>query len=211
MAGASFDISGLDELVRETTDDIQGALKGAMEDVVLGKNLPALRADIAQGGFHNASKLAGTWRGRVYSDGNGFVWNRAGDIIETFSLGLTIRAPGGRYLAIPFGRAVAIVRSLNRAENRSRDGGGKFVDEAAKVNRVAGALGVHRLVFERAKGGNAVLVAPNRVRNEPGEVLFLLLKSVTLRQRIKGLALLQQLQESFADDFQAALDERLSV
>jgi hypothetical protein len=197
-----------------------GRANTAAARVVMRQYLQELREDIASGGFVNAQRLSKTWRGKVYPDHKDaiapalFALNKAAEIIAAFELGMTIRARSRRYLAIPVGPAVAIVRRLNRPANRSRDASGRFIDEADKVMRVAAALGVDHLEAHFNRTGHGVLVAPGqhltrtgRVsrRSGPDTVLFILLPQATLHRRIRGRALLANFDRRFGTDFEDAL------
>ena len=190
------------ELAKEEKRLATAATKAASD--VLKAYLGELRADVRGTGFHNASALANTWRGRVYPSGGVsvspavYIWNRAAEIVDAFSMGLTITAGGGRYFAIPVGPAVAIVGSLPR----SRDVAGRFANESAKVDRVAQALGVALHYVPDRRGGGTL-------QDRKGTVLFVLVRSFTPPKRMRGRQLLQSFNERFAGDFERALERYL--
>lgn len=109
------------------------------------KNLKnALRSDIRSAGLGN--KLANTWRGETYPKGrdsmnaSAFLWSKAPHIVDAFNRGVTIRAKGVRYLAIP-------------TENTpKRIGRKKITPELYEASR-------GDLQFVKGSGGNAFLVA----------------------------------------------------
>ena len=164
-----------------------------------------LRADLA--GL--SPKLRNTWRGRVYgNDGLSpaiYLWNSAPLIVDAFSMGVPIRASGGRFLAIPVGRARTILKTLNRTENRSRDGGGRFMSEGKTVDRVAAALGVN-LGFRPPRGGKAGELFARGLGSRPDELLFVLVKQVHLPVRVRGRAALPSLSARVAAEFATALE-----
>ena len=197
--------------------------------VLMKQDVAKLRADVAGGGFYNGVKLSRTWQGRVYPTGKpsaeaaGYIVNRAATIIDAFALGVTITVVNAKYLAIPEGPAKAIVRRLNQAQNRTRDAFGRFDEESGTVMRVARALGVAKLEARIDKGtGRGVLVAVGKSITRTGKmsaakgarpdtVLFALVRAATLKQRIRGRALLAELQASAPADFDAALLARSAL
>jgi hypothetical protein len=238
MAGikASFRLNGTAGDVRAATlkrlqgdaDDaekrIAYAHTGAMQDV-MKTNLAILRADVAAGGFYNGLKLSKTWQGRVYPSGGfsvepaAYIFNKANVIIDAFELGVTITVQNRQYLAVPVGPAKAIIRELNKAQNRGRDDSGRFVDEAGTVERVATSLGYSKLIPKIDKAlGAGVLVAPGKSLNDRARrdgksqdtVLFILTKTATLKQRIRGRQLLAQFDTNFEAQFTAGISVRLS-
>ena len=207
----------------EAKAEIARANTGAARQV-LQTYLQELRDDVLAGGFHNAQALSKTWKGKVYPDHKDalapalYVSNKAAAIVTAFELGLTITVKGRRFLAVPVGPAVAIVRRLNRAGNRSRDATGRFVEEGDKVARVARALVLPSLAFHfDPKTGRGVLLAEGvkltstgrfSRRGGPATVLFILLKQATLKKRIRGRALLASFDQRFGPNFEAALAAR---
>lgn len=215
----------LEEVKEEQVKAVAAAHTGAAK-ALAGRYKARLRADIAGGGFANGDRLSKTWQANTYPAGkpalDPAIWikSNAGDILEAFALGVTITVRNAEFLAIPQGQAKAIVRRLNQASNRSRGAFGQFVDEAGVVQRVAAALGVHLVpIIDRATG-HGVLVAESPVRLTPtgrrakhqtGEntVLFVLVKSATLKKRIRGAAILEDFKASFLADFVAEVASRL--
>lgn len=187
-----------------------------------------LRADIRSGGFHQANRLANTWRVKTYRDGADdmepalFIWTRAGLIVDAFTQGATIRARNATFLAIPQGPAKAIVRRMNRAANRSRDDFGRFAGEANPVARVEAALGVELVaVFDRSRRAGVLITADSRrltatgrasrsTRSGGGTVLFVLVRQATLKRRIQGRRLLDSFARRFEGEFGRALQALLS-
>lgn len=191
-----------------------------------------LRADVVAGGFYNALKLSKTWRATTYPargkpsiNPAGWIATKAVDIIEAFTLGVTITAPAGHFLAIPVGPAKEIVRRFQRDVARSPiDGGlgrsaaGKYAELGSHVQQVAAALGVEKLDLRlNPQTGRGVLVAGGRSLTKGGKdrssgpetVLFILVRQATLKKRMQGLALLADLQRSFPEDFEKLVQSML--
>jgi Family of unknown function (DUF6441) len=198
-------------LKKAATSAMNGVVKHAVTD---------LRADIAGGGFQRQT-LTKTWHAQKQPGGQdaldpaAFIWNKAGPIIDAFANGITIHVNGAQFLAIPEGPAKGIIKSLNVASLRSREGG-QFAKEDNPVARVAAALGVELVAKIDQARGEGVLVAANPVRLTPktgklakrqdgsNTVLFVLVKQATLRKRIQGRALLEQIKGRFAGEYGAA-------
>jgi hypothetical protein len=203
---------------------LKQASKRAMDKGVTQPGKRKLRATIEATGFYKASALAKTWRGYTYDDrpdelAAAFFKTRAAVIVEAFEDGATITAKNTTYLAIPQGPAKAIVHNLNRAANRSREGG-KFAKEDDPTARVAAALGTTLVPIINPATGNGVLVAASGARYTPtgrfakrqqgqATVLFALVKQATLKRRPMGREVLKQISGSFVGDFYAALAEEL--
>lgn len=188
-----------------------------------------LRADIAAGGFHKAQSLAKTWQGRVYprrpESLDVAVWfkSKAALLIEVFESGTVISAAEGRFLAIPLGPAKAIVRRLNRAAARGesrRDNWGRFEKADSYVDQVAAALGVDLVPIINRQTRTGVLVADNGLRltragraarSQAGQAtpIFALAPMATLRPRIKGHRLIEEIERNFGPDFIHALQGEL--
>lgn len=203
---------------------------------VIGGYKAQLQDDVARSGMVNAARLAKIWRGVVYPQSGaslspaGYVKAGSGPVgsasrqsaallVDAFELGVTIRARGSRFLAIPVGPAKAIVRRLNLARNRTRDSSGRFSDEAGMVQRVAQALGLPKLEARIDVGLKAgILFAPGinlndrnrRLRRPADTILFILVPQATLRKRFRGRALLAELQQAFPADFGAAAFDELA-
>ena len=175
------------------------------------KFVEELRADVRDSGFRNAGRLANTWRGRTFPSSGGslspaiWIFNRSPQIVDAFSLGVPIRARSGRFLAVPVGQAVEVLRSLNLARNRSRDGVGRFRSEGKAIDRVAERLGAD-LGFRPPMGGKPGLLFARAGRGRTEEVLFVLVKSVNPPVRMKGRAMLPALSARVAQEFAAALE-----
>lgn len=177
-----------------------------------------LRADVEAGGFYRASSLARTWRGATYPrernslDVAGWLSTKLAMLIDVFEHGVVISTSSGKYLAIPLGPAKAIVRRLNLARNRSRNAWGKFVKEADTVERVATALGVDLVPRINPQTGEGVMIAENSLRLTPtgrtakrqeggGTPIFALVRQATIKPRIRGMALVEEIERSFPADF----------
>ena len=184
-----------------------------------------LRDDLAAGGFYRAERLAKTWRANVYPKAGGSfdpalqLVNRAGDIIETFSSGATITAHAATYLAIPLEPAKAILRRQNQAKNRTRTWGGQFDKEDTSIKRVERVLGARLTPVLNHTTGKGVLVAPGTFGNSGRRLkrqgrptaFFALVRQATLKKRIRGLALVEEIRVGFAESFDRALSPRLGA
>ncbi len=178
-----------------------------------------LRADLAQGGFYRADRLAKTWRANVYPRQGGSldpalqISNKAGIIVQAFSQGVTITPSSRKWLAIPLDPAKVILRRANQAKNRTRTWGGKFDVEDSGVKRVERALGIKLVPIINKSTGRGVLIA-NGTYGKSGRRLkrqtrptpfFALVREATLKKRIKGLSLLDDIAKSFPGQFDAAV------
>lgn len=210
---------------------LHGAYWRAMNRVVeAGKG--RLRADIIAGGFHNANSLANTWRGNAYPrdrnslDVAGWIYTRAGMLISVFEEATVIKVAGNaQFLAIPLGPAKAIVRRLQQQKKKGligRNAWGRFEKDDSYVEQVARAMGVDLVPIIAADRQTGVLVAADKrgltptgrkvkaLANSPTP-LFALAKTATLRKRIKGQALLDEIMKNFPSDFVHALMGELAV
>ena len=164
----------------------------------------------------NSPKLPTTWRLKVYPAAGVetfnpavFVWSEAPRIISAFSSGDTVIKPvnGGRWLWIP---TENVPRTRGGARMREMDLGRLvkkwFFLPARNGNMVVCAQAAitprrkHRKGFARAtkadvKGGNAKLV-----------VMYVLVKQVTLRQRLDLNAIVTRARSEFAVGMQAAVE-----
>lgn len=196
----------------------------AMDRVVqAGKG--RLRADIVAGGFHQGAALSKTWRAYAYPraknslDVAGYFFTKAGTIIDAFEMGVTIRANGKTFLAVPTAPAKAIIRrrwnSVKRGET-GRDAFGRIEKQDDYVAQVAAVLNTELIAIYSPDGSGGVLVAANDVtltrtgreaKNQARRAtpLFVLTKTATLRRRIKGRAILEEIQRNFPGDFAQAL------
>jgi len=129
-------------------------------------------------------RLAFTWRGKVYPQGQqsinsaGWVYSKAPEIVGAHARGATIRAKGGRFLAIPLpaagksGREHMTPKIWERNTGQKlrfvprRRGGGLLVLDRGRLTK----RGVARVAGARAK---VVATVP----------LFILVPQVTLRKR----------------------------
>jgi Family of unknown function (DUF6441) len=211
--GASGDLAAamqgrLDAVVAARVKTVETGMTAAMGAVVK-RAVTDLRADIAAGGFSNL-KLTKTWHGQTLPGGKpvmdpaGWLWNKAPTLLDAFSNGVTITVKNAQFLAIPQGPAKGIVARLNQAGNRTRNGFGRFAREENPVARVAAELGVELVAHIDQATGKGVLVAASPTRLTPrgrlakrqtgaNTVLFVLVKQATLRPRIKGRAMLDEI------------------
>lgn len=235
-ADLSLAIKGkLQEKLDQDMLALERAYHGAMTRVVdAGKG--RLRADIVAGGFHQGVALSKTWRGNVYPkarnslDVAGWLYTKAGLIIDAFESGVTIRvASGGKFLAIPLGPAKAIIRRLRRqkmtgarSSGFGRDSAGMFTKDDSYVDQVASALGTDLVPIISPDGQSGVLVAANQLtltktgkeaksQRKAATPVFALTKQATLRRRIKGRAILGEIERNFSSDFINALAGELSI
>lgn len=214
---------------------LERAYHGAMTRVVeAGKG--RLRADIVAGGFHQAIALSKTWRATVYPKGKnslevaGWFYTKAGLIIDAFESGVTIKVTNGaKFLAVPLPPAKAIIRRLRRGKmTGSRDSGagrdvrGRFTKDDSYVEQVGAALGSELVPIIAKNGQTGVLVAANDVtltrtgkeaknQRRAATPIFALTKTATLRRRIKGRQILDEIANNFPADFVHALAGELSA
>jgi hypothetical protein len=219
----------LDAAIQSDLQRLELAYWRAMDHVVqAGKG--RLRADVVAGGFHQAQALSKTWRAETYPksrnslDVAGYFHTKAGLIIDAFEMGVTIRVgSGAKYLAIPTDPAKAIIRRLRRAKMRGpREGGtgrdefGRYTKDDAYVTQVASALNVDLVPIIARDGSGGVLVAANELtltrsgreaKNQARRAtpLFVLTRTATLRRRVRGRAILAEIQRNFPGDFAQAL------
>lgn len=222
--GAAFQ-GKLDDLIKTRLGTVQGAFTGAMGDFV-AHAVRDLRADILAGGFANGAKLAKIWHGQTLPanaptlEPAGWFWNKATDILDAFTNGVTITVRNAKFLAIPLGPAAAIVKRLNQAANRSRNAFGKFVDEDNPVARVERQLGVKLIAVIGRDGDKGVLVPATPLtltkggrtaKHQTGRAtpLFLLVHQATLKKRIKGAAMLTEIQDRFEGEYASGVASRL--
>lgn len=199
------DLQRLERVYWEAMDRVVQAGKGR------------LRADIVSAGFHRAQALSKTWRGFTYPKSKnslevaGWISTKFEQLIDVFENGAVIQATDGKYLAIPVGPAKAIIRRLNQGRNRSRNAFGKFEREANPVERVATALGVDLEPRIDRQTGKGVLVAVSlrltptgrSAKRQDGTAtpLFVLARQATLKPRLRGMALVQEIERAFPNDF----------
>ncbi|MCG2662568.1 DUF6441 family protein [Brevundimonas sp.] len=210
---------------------LEAAYWRAMSRVVeAGKG--RLRADVIAGGFHNARSLANTWRGAAYPrdknslDVAGWIYTRAGMLISVFEEATVIKVAGNaQFLAIPLGPAKAIVRRLQQQKKKGligRNAWGRFEKDDSYVEQVARAMGVDLVPIIVPDRQTGVLVpADKRTLTPTGRAaknqakaatpLFALAKTATLRKRIRGQALLDEILKNFPSDFVHALMGELAV
>lgn len=198
----------------------------AAMDVVVQDGKNRLRADVVAGGFHKAQALSKTWRGNTYPKSKnslevaGWIYTRAGLIIEAFSMSTVITVSGNaQFLAIPTGPAKAIVRRLQQQKRRGltgRNAFGKFMKDDSYTEQVAAMLGVDLVPIIAADRQTGVLIASDRQTLTPtgraaknqsraATVLFALTKTATLKKRVQGRALLEQIERGFPAGFASAL------
>ena len=219
--------SSIDSRLKE----IEGAYWRAMDRVVeAGKG--RLRQDIIGGGFQNANALSKTWRGNTYPKSKdslevaGWIYTRASLIIDAFSAATVIKVRGNaQFLAIPQGPAKAIVRRLQKQKKKGligRNAWGRFEKDDSYVEQVAAALGVELVPIIAPDRQTGVLIAASRTtltptgreaknQNRAATVLFSLTKTATLKKRIKGRALLDEILQHFPGDFAHALAGELAT
>lgn len=239
VEGSSGDFAlALQGRLQETIDADYRALEGAyfraMERVVeAGKG--RLRADIIAGGFAQGQALSKTWRATTYPkaknslDVAGWFHTKAGIIISAFEDGVTIRVGNGaKFLAIPSPAAKGIIRRLRRSKmtgprsgGLGRDFGGRFTKDDSYVEQVASALNTDLVPIIARDGQSGVLVAANQVtltgsgreaknQQKAATPIFYLTRTATLRRRIKGRAILDEIGRNFSSDFVQALAGELA-
>lgn len=214
---------------------LEKAYYGAMNRVVeAGKG--RLRADIVAGGFHQSIALSKTWRAITYPKGKnsldvaGWFFTKAGLIIDAFESAVTIRvSSGAKFLAVPLPPAKAIIRRLRKAKMTGarnsgfgRDNWGRFTKDDSYVEQVGAALGTDLVPIIARDGQSGVLVAANDVtltrtgreakaQQRPATPIFALTKTATLRRRIRGRQILDEIANNFQSDFVHALAGELSA
>jgi hypothetical protein len=226
QSGLSLAFQGrLMEEIDTARTRIERAYPKAMDKGVTQPGKRQLRATIEATGFYKAAALAKTWRGYTYPSSQptlepaAFFKSRAGVIVDAFDAGVVITAKYGKYLAIPEGPAKGVIHNLNRAANRSREGG-KFAKEDSPVARVAAALGTDLVPIIDEKTNRGVLVATSGARltrtgrmakNQRGSatVLFALVRQATLKPRPMGREVLRRIEANFLTDFTGALAAEL--
>lgn len=93
----------LRSMMKAELKDIGDAARKSIAESTTGLK-EELRAEVRGAGMGN--RLATTWRSKLYPnegplDSAGFVYSKAPKIIDAHSRGVTIRAHGGKYLAMP--------------------------------------------------------------------------------------------------------------
>lgn len=236
VEGESGDLAlALQGRLQESIDDQLRALEGAYwraMDRVVEAGKGRLRNDVIAGGFHQAAALAKTWRGQTYPrdkdslDVAGWLTTKIGLLIDVFSTGTVIRVSGNQqFLAIPLGPAKAIVRRLQRQKKKGligRNAWGRFTQDDSYVEQVAAALGTDLVPIIAKDRQSGVLVPANQLtltktgkeaKNQARAAtpVFALTKTATLKKRIKGRALVEEILSGFPSDFAHALAGELAV
>lgn len=244
QAGLALSVDGTDQSdlalafqgrLQETLDAQMRALEQAYwraMDRVVEAGKGRLRADVSAAGFHRGEALAKTWRGITYPAGKdsldvaGWLYTKAGLIIDAFSEGVVIRVKGNaKFLAIPLGPAKAILRRRQQMKRRGligRNAWGRFEVDDSYVDQVAEMLGVDLVPVIAPDRQSGVLVAADRATLTPtgraarnqaraATPLFALAKMATLRKRLKGRALVDEILAAFPNDFPHALAGELAV
>ena len=120
-------------------------------------------------------RLVKAWRGRVYENDGinaaGFVWSKAPKIVRAFDEGVTIRAKGGRWLAIPTENALRRGKSAGGRSSMS-----KRISPRSYVWR-------DRLGFVLVNPRLALLVERKK-GHKKSLVMFILVKQVKLKKRL---------------------------
>lgn len=191
--------------------------------------LEELRADVRGSGLANASRLANTWRMRLFPDQLGpqtagqprrravdaaaFLYSRAPVIQRAFEEGVAIRSREGLFLAIP--TEAAPQRDIGSRGSRRR------LIEAAEAR-----FGALRFVFRpngpsllvadaRQSSAGRFVRASDRVRRTGNQlatvVLFVLVPQVRLRKRLDGAAIRARAERNFEPWFRRRLEELLAA
>ena len=147
-----------------------------------------LRAEVRSAGMGN--RLATTWRSKLYPnegplDSAGFVYSKAPKIIDAHSRGVTIRARGGKYLAIPTDAAPKKGTDGKRVTPKtmpSRFGELRFVPRAGKPPLL---VADNLRVSTGKKGGflRASATAQRTGRGVATVVMFILVPQVKLKKK----------------------------
>ena len=167
-------------MAQELDDATAGVQRGVQQatDLLKGR----LRTQIRRAGFRGkTTRLEKTWQGKFYrNDGlnaAGLVYSKAPRLIQAHTEGTTIRARGGKYLAIP-------------TENVPRRLFGK---QKPSPGQWPARLGKLQFIPTRTGG---VLVVKNYTRTRTGRestaknpksrtvVMFVLIRQITLKKRL---------------------------
>ena len=152
-----------------------------------------LRSDVRSSGM--GGRLANTWRAKVFPnagpmDTAGFVYSKAPLIIDAHDRGVTIRAKGGKYLAIPTDAAPRKGTDGKRVTPKTLPasyGELRFVPRPGK-NPILVADNVRVSGAGKVRGGTQVSRAKGRVRVRQSRsgvsaVMFVLVPQVKLKKK----------------------------
>ncbi len=186
--------------------DLEVAVKSAVAAAT-----EAMKDDVREAtwrAFSMSNRLPKAWRSQVYPrnaasmDAAGVVYVRktAADIIRSASEAITIRARGGKWLAIPtpdagrFGVRAGATGSLNRAGNRERITPAGFERRTGiKLRFVPDRGGQRAFLIADAAMRRRGIIAPYQGRGRGSRlygpagrsiVAFVLVRSVTTRKRL---------------------------
>ena len=182
----------LREIMKAELKDVGSAIRAAVTESTDAVKQD-WRGDVRSAGLGN--RLANTIRAKVYPNDSplrtaGLVWTKAPKIIDAHERGVTIRATGGKYLAIPTGAAPKKGTDGKRVTPKTMPasyGELRFVPRRGKPPllvadnvRVSGA--------GRVKGGTQVSNRNGRVRVRQSRsgvsaVMFILVPQVKLRKK----------------------------
>lgn len=143
---------------RELSEATEGVVKG------LHKAANSLKAVLRQqvSGAGLGRKVGNAWRNQFYEnqriDAAALVYSKAPEIHRAFNYGVTIRARGGKYLAIP-----AKVQKVGRFRRGVRNAG--------KLKFIPGQNGKNPLLVSEKKSTRKKVYGSDRKRRKPGQGL----------------------------------------
>ena len=174
-------------MMKAEMKDIGDAARKAISESTTGLK-EELRAEVRSAGMGN--RLATTWRSKLYPnegplDSAGFVYSKAPKIIDAHSRGVTIRARGGKYLAIPTDAAPKKGTDGKRVTPKtmpSRFGELRFVSRAGKPPLL---VADNLRAGTGKKGGflRASATAQRTGRGVATVVMFILVPQVKLKKK----------------------------
>lgn len=164
------------------------------------------------------ARLANTWRGEVYPVSRptrtlnpaGLVTSKASEVVQSFDPGATIKAAGGRYLAIPTAEAGVKHTTVNNKrltpaiwqEETGRDL--VFV----KLGAVAALISKGRYVRQPKRWRRRKSFRPIRLDNKM-VVIFILVPVVRLRKRLDWRRIIATETAGFESDIRQGVSEAL--
>jgi len=185
--------------LKGTEEQVARSVTTGMREVTTGLKLD-LREDVREAGL--GPRLANTWRGDTYPktgasiEAAAYVYSNAPKLIDAFDRGVTIRAKGGKYLAIPTPDAGVRQVSKRRAKGSTdntlspasweRETGAKLRFVPTKTGGVLVADAFYRRQAARFQGRKSFRPiresGPDRGRSFV--VIFVLVRQAKLRKRL---------------------------
>lgn len=185
--------------LKGTEEQVARSVTTGMREITTGLKQD-LREDVREAGL--GPRLANTWRGDTYPkagasiEAAAYVYSNAPKLIDAFDRGVTIRAKGGKYLAIPAPDAGVRQVSKRRAKGSTdntlspaaweRETGAKLRFVPTKTGGVLVADGFYRRQAARFQGRKSFRPiresGPDRGRSFV--VIFVLVRQAKLRKRL---------------------------